>query len=109
MNRQSELYAGSGHDIPYALVSSEGGKGALQAEFREYTGGSDGTIYDDSTFAIPAIYSDDYPDRYIHSNFDSAADAFQRNEAEAGGLASLPPADITWLGFRRATFHRCWP
>ena len=73
VNRQSELYAGSGHDIPYALVSSEGGKGALQAEFREYTGGSDGTIYDDSTFAIPAIYLDDYPDRYIHSNFDSAA------------------------------------
>jgi aminopeptidase YwaD len=73
VNRQSEYYAGSGHDTPYALVSGEGGKGALQAEFGEYTGGSDQEIYDDSSFAIPAIYMDDYPDRYIHSNFDSAA------------------------------------
>lgn len=73
VNRQSELYAGSGRDTPYALVSGEGSKGALQAEFRDYTGGSDHTIYDDSTFAIPAIYMDDYPDRYIHSSFDSPA------------------------------------
>ncbi len=27
----------------------------------------------DSSFGIPAIYMNDWPDRYIHTNFDTAA------------------------------------
>jgi hypothetical protein len=51
----------------------EGSKAALQAEFADYSGGSDHVTYEDSSFAIPAIYMNDYPDQYIHTNFDSAA------------------------------------
>jgi aminopeptidase YwaD len=35
--------------------------------------GSDHDVYQDSSFGIPAIYLNDWPDRYIHTNFDSAA------------------------------------
>ena len=30
-------------------------------------------MYQDSSFKIPAIYLNDWPDRYIHTNFDTAA------------------------------------
>jgi hypothetical protein len=35
--------------------------------------GSDHDVYQDSSFGIPAIYLNDWPDRYIHTNFDTAA------------------------------------
>jgi hypothetical protein len=72
LNEQSELYADTGR-APYPFVSAEGSKNALQAEFADHTGGSDHQIYDDSSFAIPAIYMNDSPDRYIHTQFDSPA------------------------------------
>jgi hypothetical protein len=35
--------------------------------------GSDHDVYQDSSFGIPAIYLNDWPDRYIHTNFDTAS------------------------------------
>jgi hypothetical protein len=35
--------------------------------------GSDHDVYQDSSFGIPAIYMNDWPDRYIHTNLDTAA------------------------------------
>jgi aminopeptidase YwaD len=35
--------------------------------------GSDHDVYQEGSFRIPAIYMNDWPDRYIHTNFDSAA------------------------------------
>jgi hypothetical protein len=35
--------------------------------------GSDHDVYQDSSFGIAAIYFNDWPDRYIHTNFDTAA------------------------------------
>ena len=35
--------------------------------------GSDHDVYQDSSFGIPAIYLNDWPDRYIHTNLDTAA------------------------------------
>jgi len=54
-------------------VALEGGKEPLRAEYSAYTMGSDHDVYQDSSFAIPAIYLNDWPDRYIHTNFDTAA------------------------------------
>jgi hypothetical protein len=55
------------------MVAPEGGKEPLRAEDSAYTMGSDHDVYQDSSFGIPAIYLNDWPDRYIHTNFDSAA------------------------------------
>jgi aminopeptidase YwaD len=57
----------------YPMVAPEGGKEPLRAEYSAYTMGSDHDVYQDSSFGIPAIYLNDWPDRYIHTNFDTAA------------------------------------
>ena len=72
VNRQTFEYAASGH-AAYPFVAPEGGKEPLEAQFSEYTPGSDHDIYCEGSYRIPAIYFNDWPDRYIHTNFDSAA------------------------------------
>jgi aminopeptidase YwaD len=72
VNEESYKFAATG-SAEYPLVAPEGGKEPLRAEYSAYTMGSDHDVYQDSSFGIPAIYLDDWPDRYIHTNFDSAA------------------------------------
>jgi len=57
----------------YPLIAPEGGREPLRAMYSPYTMGSDHDVYQDSSFAIPAIYMNDWPDRYIHTNLDTAA------------------------------------
>ncbi|PYT56784.1 MAG: hypothetical protein DMG35_21465 [Acidobacteria bacterium] len=72
VNEESHQFAARGK-ADYPLVAPEGGKEPLRAEFSAYTMGSDHDVYQDSSFGIPAIYLNDWPDRYIHTNFDSPA------------------------------------
>jgi len=72
VNDQSARFAG-GENVAFPLFGSEGGKEALLAEIAEFSLGSDHQIYTDSSWNIPAIYLNDWPDRYIHTNFDTPA------------------------------------
>jgi hypothetical protein len=72
VNEQSYKFA-AGLPARYPLVSPEGGKEPLLALDAPYSMGSDHDVYQDSSFKIPAIYLNDWPDRYIHTNFDTAA------------------------------------
>ena len=72
VNEQSYKFAATG-EAKYPMVAPEGGKEPLRAEYSSYTMGSDHDVYQDSSFGIPAIYLNDWPDRYIHTNFDTAA------------------------------------
>jgi hypothetical protein len=72
VNEESYKFAATG-SAEYPLVAPEGGKEPLRAEYSAYTMGSDHDVYQDSSFGIPAIYLNDWPDRYIHTNFDTAA------------------------------------
>ena len=72
VNEQSYKFAATG-SAEHPLVAPEGGKEPLRAEYSAYTMGSDHDVYQDSSFGIPAIYLNDWPDRYIHTNFDAAA------------------------------------
>jgi aminopeptidase YwaD len=72
VNEQSYNFA-AGLPAQYPLVAPEGGKEPLQAVDAPYSMGSDHDVYEDSSFKIPAIYLNDWPDRYIHTNFDTAA------------------------------------
>jgi aminopeptidase YwaD len=72
VNDQSYNFA-AGLPAAYPLVAPEGGKEPLLAQDTAYTMGSDHDVYQDSSFKIPAIYLNDWPDRYIHTNFDTAA------------------------------------
>jgi hypothetical protein len=72
VNEESYKFAATG-SAEYPFVAPEGGKEPLRAEYSAYTMGSDHDVYQDSSFGIPAIYMNDWPDRYIHTNFDTAA------------------------------------
>jgi hypothetical protein len=89
VNEESYRFAAMGK-AEYPLVSLEGGKEPLRAEYSAYTMGSDHDVYQDSSFGIPAIYLNDWPDRFIHTNLDSAAniDATKLKRAGFIGAAS---------------------
>lgn len=72
VNQQSAQLADGG-DPPMPLVSKQGGKEPLRADLVAFTPGSDHQIYAESSFSIPAIYMNDWPDRFIHTNFDVPA------------------------------------
>src|SRR5271169_4030657 len=89
VNEESYKFAATG-EAKYPMVAPEGGKEPLRAEYSAYTMGSDHDVYQDSSFGIPAIYLNDWPDRYIHTNFDTAAniDTTKLNRAGFIGAAS---------------------
>ena len=89
VNEESYKFAATGK-AEYPFVAPEGDKEPLRAEYSAYTMGSDHDVYQDSSFGIPAIYMNDWPDRYIHTNFDTAAniDATKLKRAAFIGAAS---------------------
>jgi len=89
VNEESYKFAATGK-AEYPLVSPEGGKEPLRAEYSAYTMGSDHDVYQDSSFGIPAIYLNDWPDRYIHTNLDAPGniDATKLKRAGFIGAAS---------------------
>ncbi|MGB7284031.1 MAG: M28 family peptidase [Candidatus Acidiferrum sp.] len=116
LNDQSYRYA-AGLRSEYPMVAPEGGKEPLRAEYSAYTMGSDHDVYQDSSFGIPAIYLNDWPDRYIHTNFDTAAniDTTKLKRAAFIGaasgyfLAQLSPSEVpsvNWAVLTDATTRR---
>ena len=72
INTESYQYAATGA-AQYPLTAPEGGKDPQRAEYSPFELGSDHQVYQDSSFGIASIYLNDWPDRYIHTNFDTAA------------------------------------
>ena len=70
VNDQTYKYAATG-ESKYPLVSAKGGKEPLLAALDEYDMGSDHDVYQDASWGIPAIYLHDWPDRYIHTTWDT--------------------------------------
>lgn len=82
----------------FALVAAEGGKEALQAELVRFTMGSDHQVYTDSSFGIPAIYLNDWPDRYIHTNLDLPAHIDPTKLKRAGFIAGAAGYLLATMG-----------
>lgn len=104
VNAQSAQFADTGRaDVMFH--APEGGKEAWQAQPAEFSLGSDHQVFTDSSFGIPAIYLNDWPDRYIHTNADAAANidptklkrAAFLGAASAYVLASLDDAAVAPL------------
>jgi len=72
VNDQTERYA-SGERVPFPLVSKEGSKNPQLAIMEGIDLGSDHEVFNEGSWRIPGIYLHDWPDRYIHTNFDTAA------------------------------------
>jgi hypothetical protein len=70
VNDQTYRYAGTGR-AQYPLVSPKGGKEPLLAMLNEFDMGSDHEVYSEGSWQIPALYLHDWPDRYIHTTWDT--------------------------------------
>jgi aminopeptidase YwaD len=104
MNEQTTRFADTG-SAPYPLVDPEGSKQALQAAVVDFTEGSDHEVWTSGSWRVPAIYLNDWPDRYIHTDADEIANldatkllraAFLAG-ASAWYLADLDAADVPAL------------
>lgn len=96
VNDQSDRFA-SGRNAQFPLFSVEGGKEALLADMAEFSLGSDHEVYSDSSFGIPSIYLNDWPDRYIHTNLDTPANIDPtklKRAAFIGGASALYLANV---------------
>jgi hypothetical protein len=88
VNDQTERYAG-GADVPFPLVSKEGSRNPQLAIMEGIDLGSDHQVFNAGSFRIPGIYLHDWPDRYIHTNFDMAANIDPTKLKRAAFIAAL--------------------
>jgi hypothetical protein len=72
VNDQTQRFT-DGEDVAFPLNAPEGGKEPLQALMEGISMGSDHDIFFEGTWRIPGLYLHEWPDRYIHTNFDTAA------------------------------------
>lgn len=86
-DEQSSRYAMTG-TARWPLVAQDGGREALRAAFVPLTLGSDHEVYSNSSWGIPSIYLNDWPDRFIHTNGDTAARIDPTKLKRAGFIAA---------------------
>jgi hypothetical protein len=87
VNRETDAFA-AGRRSDYPLVAPERGKEGLAAQLVELSLGSDHEVYSDSSWGIPALYFNDWPDRYIHTDFDTSANIDPTKLKRAAFLAA---------------------
>jgi len=97
VNAQSEALAKTG-SARFPLVASDGSKDPLRAELAPLSLGSDHQVYSDSSFAIPAIYLNDWPDRYIHTNLDVPANIDSTKLGRAAFIAAASGYALATIG-----------
>ena len=84
---QTSKYAMAGV-AQWPFVAPEGGRDALRTAMVPLTLGSDHEVYSSSSWSIPAIYLNDWPDRFIHTNADTAAKIDPTKLKRAGFIAA---------------------
>jgi hypothetical protein len=87
VNEQTLAFASTGA-AALPLAAPEGGKEPLLAVLHDFTSGSDHQVYTEGSFRIPAVYLNDWPDRYIHTNVDSPANIDPTKLLRAGFIAA---------------------
>jgi hypothetical protein len=106
VNEQTDDFASTG-TAKFSLHSTDGEKKPLQAALSPFSMGSDHQIYTDSSFGIPAIYFNDWPDRYIHTNFDTPANI---DPTKLKRVAFLGAANGYFLSnFKEKNLDSLWP
>jgi hypothetical protein len=115
VNGETEALA-AGRATAFPLTAQGGDKRALQAVAAPFSMGSDHEVYTDSTFGIPAVYLNDWPDRYIHTHRDvpENIDASKLERAAFIGAATAlaladagaGTADALWRLTRAASLAR---
>jgi hypothetical protein len=97
VNDQTRRYA-DGEDVSFPLVAREGGKEPQMALMEGLDMGSDHDVFFEGTWRIPGLYLHDWPDRYIHTNYDLAANIDPtklKRAAFTGAVAAWYLADFS--------------
>jgi aminopeptidase YwaD len=97
VNEQTAAYAMTG-TARWPMLATDGTKDPLRAEFVPLTEGSDHEVYSDSSFGIPSIYLNDWPDRYIHTNKDVPANIDSTKLARAAFIAAASGYALATIG-----------
>ena len=100
VNEQSYAFAATGR-AAYPLVDPEGSKRALQAEMSIYSEGSDHQVWTEGSWRVPAIYLNDWPDRYIHTHADGVANIDATKLLRAGFLGAASAYYLATLDSQR--------
>jgi len=96
VNDQSAAAAG-GEEVSFPMADGEGGKEALLAQIASFTMGSDHHVWTEGSFRVPAVYMNDWPDRYIHTDKDTVANIDPtklKRAAFIGAATALYLADL---------------
>lgn len=88
VNAQTYAFSATGQ-ADYPLVDPEGTRQALQARFADFSMGSDHQVWAEGSFRVPAIYLNDWPDRYIHTDGDTLANIDPTKLKRAAFLGSV--------------------
>ena len=94
---ETVAFAG-GRETEFPLHAPEGGKDAQVTLLEGLDMGSDHDVFREGSWRIPGLYLHDWPDRYIHTNFDTAAmvDPTKLKRASfIGAVAALYLADLS--------------
>ena len=94
---ETVAFAG-GRATQFPLNAPEGGKDAQVTLLEGLDMGSDHDVFREGSWRIPGLYLHDWPDRYIHTNFDTAAmvDPTKLKRASfIGAVAALYLADLS--------------
>lgn len=97
LNEETDAFA-SGEPYTHAFIAQEGGKEALQAVLGDFHMGSDHDVYSEGSFRIPTVYLHDWPDRYIHTNFDLPAHIDPTKLKRAGFIGAASGYFLANLG-----------
>lgn len=97
VNHQTEQYA-SGLPAAFPLVSPEGSKNPQLALFENLDMGSDHQVFNEGSWRIPGIYLHDWPDRYIHTNFDLPAHVDPTKLKRAAFIAAVQGWTLAQFG-----------
>lgn len=88
----------SGRNAEFPLNAPEGGKDAQVTLLEGLDMGSDHDVFREGSWRIPGLYLHDWPDRYIHTNFDTTAmvdPTKLKRAAFIGAVAALYLADLS--------------
>ncbi len=115
LNSETDAFA-SGYRHAYPFISQEGGKEPLQSVLGQFHMGSDHDVYQEGSFKIPSIYLHDWPDRYIHTNFDMASNIDPTKLKRAGFIGAASgyfianltdkTIDPLWVTIRKQSLKR---
>lgn len=100
VNEQTYAFAARGR-AAYPLVDPEGSKRALQAQMSIYSEGSDHQVWTEGSWRVPAIYLNDWPDRYIHTHADGVANIDATKLLRAGFLGAASAYYLATLDSKR--------